>query len=117
MYNLGRMMRMQLVTDMGNGDARQWFEKAASLGYEPAYFPTAELYYLAKGSGENDTISEDDLAKLYMWLQVTAQASTDQAERDSIGDMLEQVQLVMPASWKPALDQQVAEHLQTFGAT
>jgi TPR repeat protein len=117
MYNLGRMMRLQLVTDMSTEEARQWFERAAALGYAPAYFPTAELYYLAKGSGENDTISEDDLAKLYMWLQVTLQSSTDKAERDSVGDMLEQVQLVMPATWKPALDQQIAEHLQTFGAT
>jgi TPR repeat protein len=115
MYNLGRMMRSQLVADSSREDARQWFEKAAAQGYEPAYFQTAELYYLAKGQGENNTISEDDLAKLYMWLQVALQSSTDQAERDKAGEMLEQVLLVMPVAWQPALDQRVAEHLQKFG--
>jgi len=115
MYNLGRMMRLQLVADTSREDARQWFEKAAAQGYAPAYFQTAELYYLAKGQGENATITEDDLAKLYMWLQVTLQSSADQAERDDAGEMLEQVLLVMPVAWQPTLDQRVAEHLQKFG--
>lgn len=114
MYNLGRMIRLQLVADTSIEDARQWFEKAAVRGYEPAYFRTAELYYLAKGRGENDTITEDDLAKLYMWLQVTLQASTDQAERDKAGEMLKQVLVVMPEAWQPVLDQRVTEHLQKF---
>ena len=114
MYNLGRMMRMQPVANMGNDNARQWFEKAAALGYEPAYFPTAELYYLAKGRGENDMITEGDLAKLYMWLQVTLQSSMQQTERDKAGEMLEKVLLVMPATWQPVLDQRVADHLREF---
>jgi hypothetical protein len=46
-----------------------------------------------------------------MWLQ----SSTDQAERDKAGEMPEQVLLVMPVAWQPALDQRVAEHLQKFG--
>jgi hypothetical protein len=115
MYNLGRMMRLQLVAGTSIEDARQWFEKAAVQGYEPAYFRIAELYYLAKGQGENDTITEDDLAKLYMWLQVSLQSSTDQAERDEAGEMLEQVLLVMPVTWQAVLDQRVAEHLQKSG--
>jgi TPR repeat protein len=114
MYNLGRMMRLQLVADTDMDDARQWFEKAAAQGYEPAYFRTAELYYLAEGQGENGTITEDHLAKLYMWLQVTLQASTDQAERDEAAEMLEQVLVVMPEAWRPTLDQRVTEHLQKF---
>jgi TPR repeat protein len=112
MYNLGRMIRRQLVANTNMEDARQWFEKAAAKGYEPAYFQTAELYYLARGRGENDTISADDLAKLYMWLQVTRQSSRDQAERDKSSEMLEQVLVVMPEAWQPVLDQRVAEHVQ-----
>ena len=114
MYNLGRMMRLHLVADTNMDDARQWFEKAAAQGYEPAYFRTAELYYLAEGQGENGTITEDDLAKLYMWLQVTLQASEDRAERDEAAKMLEQVLVVMPEAWRPTLDQRVTEHLQKF---
>jgi TPR repeat protein len=114
MYNLGRMMRLQLVADTNIDDARLWFEKAAAQGYEPAYFRTAELYYLAEGRGENNTITEDDLAKLYMWLQVTLQASKDQAELDKAAEMLEQVLVVMPEAWRPTLDQRVTEHLQKF---
>ena len=114
MYNLGRMMRLQLVADANIDDARQWFERAASQGYEPAYFRTAELYYLAEGRAEDGTITEDDLAKLYMWLQVTLQASEDQAEREKAGEMLEQVLAVMPEAWQPVLDQRVTEHLRKF---
>jgi uncharacterized protein len=115
MYNLGRMMRAGLVADTSLEDARQWFETAAAQGYEPAYFQTAELYYLAEGRGENGTITEDDLAKLYMWLQVTLQAANDRAEREQAAEMLEEVLLVMPDAWRPTLDQRVAEHLQKFG--
>lgn len=114
MYNLGRMTRLQMVADTDIYDARLWFEKAAAQGYEPAYFRTAELYYLAEGQGENGTITEDDLAKLYMWLQVTLQASEDRAERDEAAKMLERVLVVMPEAWRPTLDQRVTEHLQKF---
>lgn len=114
MYNLGRMMRLQLVADTNMDDARLWFEKAAAQGYKPAYFRTAETYYLAEGRGEDGTIAEEDLAKLYMWLQVTLQASKDQAERDEAARMLEQVLVVMPEAWRPTLDQRVTEHLQKF---
>jgi len=114
MYNLGRMMRLQLVADTNMDDARHWFEKAAGQGYEPAYFRTAELYYLAEGRGEDGTITKEDLAKLYMWLQVTLQASKDRVERDEAAKMLEQVLAVMPEAWRPTLDQRVTEHVQKF---
>jgi len=116
MNYLGQMMRDNQVADTSLEDARLWFEKAAALGYVPAYFPTAELYYLAEGRGENGTIAAEDLAKLYMWLQLTVQASPKQAERERASEILEKVAQVMPESWKPQLDQQVDAHLQKFAS-
>ena len=88
-----------------------WFESAASQGYMPAYFPTAELYFKTPKDSQTQLWPEQALAKAYLWLSATQQRSTDPAEKREVTLMLEQVLEVMPASWVKDLNAQVAAHL------
>ncbi|TDJ46272.1 MAG: hypothetical protein E2O50_00170 [Gammaproteobacteria bacterium] len=76
-----------------------------------AYFPTAELHYLAEGDPETGLITPEDLAKLYMWLQVTIARSNDATERAEAKHMLDDVMQLIPANWLAELDRKIAHHI------
>jgi TPR repeat protein len=91
--------------------ARQWLETAAADGYAPAYLPTAVLYANAPVQKETGALAPEHLAKIYLWTEA-AKARGSTPELVASAEKLEaQVLKVMPASWRPKLDQQVAEHL------
>ena len=52
--------------------------------------------------------------KLYMWLKVSSEASPIENERKQALKLVNEVVTVMPATWSPSLDKQVAEHLERF---
>jgi hypothetical protein len=111
MYLLATMMRDRPGPGATVESARFWFESAAAEGYVPAYFPTAELYYLAEGDPETGLITPEDLAKLYMWLQVTIAGSNDATERADAKHMLDDVMQLIPANWLAELNRKVAHHI------
>lgn len=111
MYFLATMMQDGHGPHATTEAARFWFESAAAEGYVPAYFRTAEMYYLAEGDPETGLIASDDLAKLYMWLQVTVQRSGSEIELTKAKNMLAEVVKVIPESWMAALDEKVESHL------
>ena len=94
--------------------ALHWFESAASQGFVPAYFPTAQLYFNAPLSEETQMPTADNLAKAYLWLSATHQLSTSKNELRDTTKMLGIVEQIMPASWKNDLDQKISQHLSAF---
>lgn len=94
--------------------ALDWFEKAASQGYLPAYFLTAQLYFNAPVTENTHLPTAENLAKAYMWLSATRQRSNDSDEINTVEQMLAQVEQIMPSSWKKDLDQKISQHLNTF---
>jgi TPR repeat protein len=111
MYFLATMMRNGHGMNATSEAARFWFESAAAEGYVPAYFRTAELYYLAKGDPETGLMTPEDLAKLYMWLQVTIERSGDDTEQTEARNMLAEVMQLIPESWLAELNEKVANHV------
>lgn len=112
MYYLATMMRDGLVINGSPEAARFWFESAAAAGYVPAYYPTARLYYLAEGDPETGVIAAEDLAKLYMWLQLTIKRSGDDAELAEAKKMLADVVQLIPDRWLTELDEKIAQHIK-----
>lgn len=94
--------------------ARYWFESAASHGYGPAYFPTAELYFTAPRDPATGNLAPEFLAKTYMWLSATLRRAPGPEEVRRASEMLEQVNAVMPETWKPELDERLARHFAAF---
>jgi len=115
-YYLGIMHRDGLGHGRTPDEARLWFERAASVGYVPAYFPTARLYYGDSPDYQSQRPSADDLAKTYLWLSATSQRSRDPVELEQSRAMLEQVLAIMPPSWVPTLDERVAAHFAEYPA-
>lgn len=113
-YHLGVMHRDGLGTVVEPDEARQWFERAASQGYLPAYFQTASLYFAFSPDIKRNKPPADILAKTYMWLQATLQRSGDAVEREKATAMLDQVLQIMPGSWVATLDGRVSEHLALY---
>lgn len=97
--------------------ALYWFETAASQGYIPAYYPTANLYFMAPVSDNTGMPRTENLAKAYLWLLATERQSAQADELQAVGQMLGALRQIMPASWEAALDQKVAQHLQTYHPT
>jgi TPR repeat protein len=115
-YHLGVAHRDGLGHPASPAEARDWFERAASQGYVPAYFQTARLYFDVSPDYQAEPPPADDLAKAYLWLSATAQRSQDPVELERTRAMLEQVRAIMPATWAPTLDARVAEHLAAHPA-
>lgn len=90
------------------------FETAASQGYLPAYFPTAQLYFNAPLSDETKLPTAVNLAKAYLWLSATIQLSKNEKELRDTEKMLKKIEQIMPKGWKKDLDQKVFEHLSAF---
>lgn len=94
--------------------ALKWFETAASQGFLPAYFPTGQLYFNAPVSEETQMPTAENLAKAYLWLSTTGQASQNTHELNKTTRMLKKVKQIMPESWKKDLDQKIFQHLSAF---
>ncbi len=110
-YFLGTMHREGLGHEKSLKEALMWFESAASQGYVPAYFPTAELYFSVSPDYKTQRPSAQALAKAYMWLSATIKRSKDPEEIEKSQRMLEQVHGIMPDTWIPTLDERVSTHL------
>ena len=110
-YYLGIMHREGVGGEKTLGEALTWFESAASQGYVPAYFPTAEIYFNVSPDYKTQRPSAEVLAKAYMWLSATVKRSKDPKEIEKSQRMLEQVHSIMPDTWMPTLDERVAAHL------
>ncbi len=108
------------VHDTANGvpadksKALFWYEKAASLGYVTAYFPTAKLYFQSFPNSEQGLPSAEILAKTYMWLAASKQTVANKPETEEVNKMLDRVLAIMPNTWLSKLDLQVKEHFKTY---
>lgn len=111
-YYLGVIVRDGHAGTMKPGTDRYFFELAASQGYMPAYFQTGKLYFNAPVDPKTGWLSEDDLAKAYMWLSAAVKRSEDKAELAETEEMLKKIREVMPKTWEPDLDHKVAQHLE-----
>jgi TPR repeat protein len=95
-------------------EAREWFEKAASKGYHPAYYQTALLYFNAPKHPDTGLWTEQDLAKSYLWVSAAIQRSSDKTQREGLDNMLVKVKNVMPSTWEDSLDQKLKIHLDQY---
>lgn len=97
-----------------NNKALYWFEDAASKGYLPAYYPTAELYFHATPSEITGKPQPTNLAKSYLWLTAAKKRLDDATQLAAIDTMLKKTIELMPASWIPDLNKTIKEHLDTY---
>jgi len=110
-YQLGVMLAQG---DGGQPDlnaALFWLENAATAGYAPAYLPTAMLYANAPAQEATGALAPEHLAKVYLWNTAAKARAQDPAQRAEVEKLEAQVLAVMPATWRPDLDKQVAQHL------
>lgn len=115
-YYLGVIVRDGHAGTMKPGTGRYFFELAASQGYMPAYFQTGKLYFNAPVDPKTGWLSEDDLAKAYLWLSTAVKRSEDREELAGAEEMLKKIKEVMPKTWEPELDHKVAHHLDRLKA-
>ena len=115
-FHLGRMHRDGLGVEISPQQARYWFESAASRGYVPAYFPTAQSYLQPFGDLTRVRPPAEILAKGYMWLRATELRSRTDEERAAATAWLTRVRAVMPETWRPTLEARVAAHLEEHPA-
>lgn len=113
-YQLGLMLSAGQGGAVDPQAALFWLETAASEGYAPAYLPTAILYASADTQADTGLLAPEHLAKIYVWLMAAKARNDDPALAPEIARIEDMVQAVMPESWRPQLDQQVAEHLAKF---
>ena len=110
-FHLGVMLSQG---DGGESDldkALFWLETAASAGHAPAYLPTAVLYGNAPVQHDTGVLAPEHLAKIYLWASAAKAGAEQPEERKHAAVIESQVLSVMPASWRPELDQQVSAHL------
>ncbi len=94
--------------------ALYWYEHAASQGYLPAYFATANLYFNIPPQTKSGQRSAKHLAKTYLWLTATKRSSDNPEETVKSTEMLEEISKIMPKSWVPDLDKKVDQHLAEY---
>lgn len=114
-YRLGLMLRDGVGRAPEPESGRWWLEAAAGQGYLPAYLPTAQLYLAAPPDPETRLLPAQDLAKAYLWLAAAVQRLSPGESLDQARTLLHQVREGMPETWRPTLDQRVAEHLARIG--
>jgi TPR repeat protein len=95
-------------------EAREWFEKAAAQGYQPAYFETAALYYDAPKDPATNLWLEQDLAKSYLWISAAIQRTNNPQQQTQLLAMLAEVKKVMPVTWESDLNKKLEAHLTQF---
>lgn len=113
-YRLGLMLGEAQGGAADLPAARFWLETAAAAGYADAYLPTAILYANADPDPASGALAPEHLAKLYLWLSAAKARAPDDVQRAEITRIEAMVLAVMPASWRPGLDQQVAAHLAKY---
>lgn len=112
--------RLAIMLSQGEGGAPDlpaalhWMESAAAEGYAPAYLPTATLYANQPPQPDNGLPAPEHLAKVYLWSSAARARLSDPRLLAGAERLLEQALALMPASWRPDLDRQVAEHLARF---
>jgi TPR repeat protein len=113
-YHLGVMLAQ------GDGGAPDldaalfWMETAASAGYVPAYLPTAQLYANLPAEPDTGMLSPEHLAKAYLWNSAAKARVSDPAQRAASEQLDGQIAAIMPTSWRPDLDKEVAAHLAHY---
>ena len=113
-YYIGWMLILNASEQNLSTMAREWFEKAASQGYIPAYAPTGKLYFNGPVDPSTGWLSEKELAKAYMWLSAASKKSKERETLVAVGNMLEKIRDIMPKTWVPDLDRRVEEHLSKY---
>lgn len=116
-YKLGEMLLEGKGLKQDPIEAREWFEKAASKGYHPAYFRTAALYFDAPKHPDTGLWTENDLAKTYLWLSVAIERGSNTSQLESLNNMLIEVKKVMPPTWVESLSAKVQVHLEKYPVT
>ena len=112
-YKLG-LIHDSLTLYKDHYAALHWFEKSASKGHEPAYLPTATLYFNAPKDLHSGFLSETNLAKAYLWLSASNNVLLTEKQKILTQNMLNEVLAVMPQSWIKDLDNKVKSHLNRF---
>lgn len=95
--------------DVDVEQALRWYEVSALGKYQPAYIPTALLYWQAftKTQAGKDNL----LAKSYVWAKISSNGSSLQSEKKISKQLLVQVLNKMPETWRKSLDEKVSAHL------
>lgn len=113
-YRLGVMLAQGEGGEPDLNAALFWLETAASEGYAPAYLPTAILYANAPVQTETGALAPEHLAKAYLWTAAAKLRGSTPDERAAAEKIETQILAVMPATWQPDLDKQVAAHLAKY---
>jgi len=112
--------RLAIMLSQGEGGAPDvpaalhWMESAAAEGHAPAYLPTATLYASLPPRPDSGLPAPEHLAKVYLWASAARSRLADPHLLAGAGRLMDQALVLMPASWRPTLDGQVAEHLARF---
>jgi TPR repeat protein len=109
-YQLGLMLADGLGGAADPALALFWFETAASEGHVPACLATAVMYAKALPQPDTGALVPAYLAKVYLWTEAAKARGTPSQRADAL-KLEAQVLALMPASWRPTLDKQVAAHL------
>jgi TPR repeat protein len=113
-YQLGLMSRDGLGLIKNRYTALNWFEKSASKGYTPAYFPTASHYFNTKNDSNTGFWSKQNLAKSYLWLSASKRSALDDQQEVMVDNMLQKILTVMPEPWLADLDKKVIDHFNKY---
>lgn len=113
-YYLGILLRDGKEIKQDVIRARTWLEHAASKGEKRAYFPCGKLYFEGASDQQINTLSENDLAKAYLWLTAAEKAAINSDEREQVAEMLSKIREIMPTTWLPDLNSKVQEHFHKF---
>jgi len=112
-YQLAIMQAQGDGGPVDSGAALANMEALAAAGHAPAYLPTAVLYAHQPVQADTGAPSAENLAKVYLWASAAKASLADPAPAETL---LASVLAVMPAEWRPGLDQKVADHLARFAA-
>ncbi|WP_075257134.1 tetratricopeptide repeat protein [Herbaspirillum camelliae] len=110
-FHLGVMLAQGDGGPADLGAAVNWLESAAGSGYVPAYLPLALLYAKLPVQADTGLLAPEHLAKAYLWNSAAKATVTDATARAAVERLDGMISAVMPAAWRPTLDQQVAAHL------
>ena len=75
-------------------------------------FPYGVHIAVVEVDPETGVITAEDLAKLYMWLQLTIKRSGDDAELAEAKKMLADVMQLIPTRWLTELNETIAQHIK-----
>lgn len=109
-YLLAQFYDQGIGMDVDESQALHWYEVSALGKYQPAYIPTALLYWQAFTKTQ---VGKDNLlAKSYVWAKISSNGSSLQSEKKISKQLLVQVLNIMPKTWQKSLNIKVANHFQ-----